>query len=173
MRRQELIAAARKVSRRDMRARKDARFLRAMGVFQRVGLLHGNMGINPLPGSLALSDVLWAGRFEPRFFELIPAVLIKKPALVRLDTEIPDDLEQVLAHLRKNEVPPDFRGLPGSDIARWVPLVGHRNKTPTQPKTFRFRRGDTELLRELATRLDTTETEVVRAGLRALHRELG
>jgi hypothetical protein len=130
------------------------------------------MGIETLPGSVALSDVLWAGRHEPRFFELVPAVLIKKPSLVHVDTDIPADLGRVLAALRKNETPPDFRGLPGSDLLRWVPRIGHRNKTPTRAKTFRLRQQDVKLLKELALKLDATETDVVRAGLRALCREV-
>lgn len=171
MNRRQIVVAAKKASRRDARARRDPRFLRAMGVFLRAGLLHGNMGIEPLRGSVALSDVLWAGRHEPRFFELLPAVLIKKPGLVRSDTDIPADLGRVLAALRKNETPPDFRGLPGRHLKRWVPRLGHRNKTPTRSKTFRLRQQDVELLEELALKLHATETDVVRAGLRALCRE--
>ncbi len=172
MNRKQIVLAARKAAARDARARRDARFSRAMGVFKRAGLLHDNTGIEPLRGPVALSDVLWAGRYEPRFFELLPAVLVKKPSLVHLDRAVPADLRRVLTALRKNEMPPDFRGVPGDDLLRWVPHVGHRNKTPARSKTFRLRQQDLKLLEELAQKLDATETDVVRAGLRALHQDM-
>lgn len=116
---------------------------------------------------MALEDVLWAGKLEPRVLELLPAVLIKKPSMIEIAT-IPRDLEVVLDKLRRNEVPPDFRGIPGEKLQEWVPRVGHKGKLPTQLKAFRFRKEDVELLEELAGARDLTETDVVRAGLRSL-----
>ena len=114
-----------------------------------------------------MKDVLWAGKVEPRLLELLPAVLIKKPSLVRVD-KLPKDLAAVVGKLRRNEVPPDFRGIVGSKLAEWVPRIGHKAKLPTRLKAFRLRKDDVDLLQALAKARNLTETDVIRAGLRAL-----
>ena len=68
-------------------------------------------------------------------------------------------------------LPPDFRGLPGADIARWVPLIGHKNKRPSQLRSFRLQADDVELLDELSSSLGISQTDAVRRGLRALARQ--
>ena len=65
-------------------------------------------------------------------------------------------------------VPNAFRGIPGSDVHRWLSRVGRRGKIPARLKAFRFTPEDQRLLAHLAAKLDVTETEVVRRGLRAL-----
>ena len=169
MKREELVAAAKKRARRDARARRDPRYLRAMGVFIHAGLLATNADISTVRGPVALKDVLWAGAVEPRLLELLPAVLVKRPALVAAG-ELPEDLERVVHSLRHNEIPEAFRGIPGKKLAAWVPRVGHRGKLPTLLKSFRFHPDDVALLRRLAAAKGTSETEVVRSALRALER---
>lgn len=163
----DVIAAAKRRARADARARRDERYLAAMGTFVHAGLLSTNADLEPVPGPVLLSHVLWAGRVEPRLLELLPAVLVKRPSVVSVD-EMPHDLEGVVWSLRHNEVPEDFRGIPGKKVAAWVPRVGHRNKLPTVLKSFRLRAEDVELLRELARARGVSETQVIRAGLRAL-----
>lgn len=167
MNRAQLVQAAKKRARRDARGREDARYQSAMGVFIGAGLLDTNAEITARRGPVELSDVLWAGQLEPRLLELLPAVLIKRPALLRCQ-ELPPDLQSVVHALKKNCLPPDFRGLPGKSLAQWVPRLGHRNKLPTQLKSFRLRPEDIQLLSELAKERGFSETDVVRAGLRAL-----
>jgi hypothetical protein len=53
-------------------------------------------------------------------------------------------------------------------LKEWIPRVGHKGKLPTQLKAFRFRKEDVDLLEELAAERGLTETDVIRAGLRAL-----
>jgi hypothetical protein len=63
--------------------------------------------------------------------------MIKKPAMIEYET-LPLDLARVLDQLRRNETPPDFRGVPGKKLQEWLPRVGHKGKLPTQLKAFRF-----------------------------------
>jgi hypothetical protein len=138
-----------------------------VGVFVHAKLLTTNIKVEPRKGPLALEDVLWAGRLEPRLLELLPAVMIKKPSMIEYG-KVPPDLERVLDQLRHNETPPDFRGIPGGKLQEWIPRVGHKGKLPTQLKAFRFKKEDVDLLEELAAERGITETDVIRAGLRAL-----
>lgn len=165
----ELQRKAQRKQKRMARLRRDPRYLAAIGAFVHARLLSTNANIEPKKGPVALGDVLWAGKIEPRLLELLPAVMLKKPSLIRdEDCMIPRDLGEVVEHLRRNETPPDFRGIPGEKLQEWVPRVGHKGKLPTQLKAFRFRKEDIDLLEELAADHELTETDVVRAGLRAL-----
>ncbi len=152
------------------RLRRDPRYLEALGAFLHAKLISTNVDVQPVKGPVALKDVLWAGRLEPRLLELLPAVMIKKPAMIEYKT-LPLDLARVLDQLRRNETPPDFRGVPGKKLQEWLPRVGHKGKLPTQLKAFRFRKEDVDLLEEIARAHDLSETDVVRAGLRALARQ--
>jgi len=82
--------------------------------------------------------------------------------------DLPDDLRRVVARLRRNVVPEDFRGIRGAEIYRCLPRVGRRNKFPSRPKSFRFKPEDVRLLEHLSHKLGISETDVVRRGLRAL-----
>jgi hypothetical protein len=163
----ELQRKAQQKQKRLARLRRDPRYRAALGAFLHAKLLTTNVDVTPVKGPVALKDVLWAGRLEPRLLELLPAVMIKKPAMIEYET-LPLDLGRVLDQLRRNETPPDFRGVPGKKLKEWLPRVGHKGKLPTKLKAFRFRKEDVDLLDEIARARGLSETDVVRAGLRAL-----
>lgn len=163
----ELRRKAQRKQRRLERLRRDPRYRHVLGAFARAKLITTNVDVEPMKGPVALKDVLWAGKLEPRLLELLPAVMIKKPSMVE-HGRIPPDLQRVLDQLGQNETPPDFRGIPGKKLQEWIPRVGHKGKLPTQLKAFRFKKEDVELIEQLAAERGLTETDVVRAGLRAL-----
>lgn len=163
----ELQRKAQQKQKRLARLRRDPRYCGVLGAFVHAKLITTNVDVEPRKGPIALKDVLWAGRLEPRLLELLPAVMIKKPSMVEFD-RIPHDLARVLDQLRHNEIPPDFRGIPGVKLLEWIPRVGQKGKLPTQLKAFRLRKEDVDLLQEIAAARGLTETDVVRAGLRAL-----
>lgn len=148
--------------------RRDPRYERVLGKLRQAGLLHTNFPVPAQRGPLAIEDALWAGELEPRVLELLPALIVKKPALFESVGQLPADLDAAVRSLRRNETPAPFRGIPGEDLLRWLPSVGHRGKVPTRTKPFRLRTDDLMLLQELAEQLGVTETEVVRRGLRQL-----
>jgi hypothetical protein len=163
----ELRRKAQRKQRRLARLRRDQRYREVLGAFVHAKLITTNDEVEPRKGPVALKAILWAGRLEPRLLELLPAVMIKKPSMVEY-SKIPPDLDRVLDQLRHNETPSDFRGIPGTKVQEWIPRVGHKGKLPTQLKAFRFRKEDVDLLEELAAERCLTETDVIRAGLRAL-----
>src|SRR5690606_35624592 len=148
------------------RLRRDPRYREVIGVFVNAKLLTTNIEVEPRKRPVTLEEVLWAGGLEPRLLELLPAVMIKKPTMIEYG-KVPPDLDRVLDQLRHNEMPRDFRGIPGEKLLEWIPRIGQKGKLPTQLKAFRFRKEDVDLLEQIATKRGLTETDVVRAGLRA------
>jgi hypothetical protein len=163
----ELRRKAQQKQKRLERLRRDPRYREVIGVFVNAKLLTTNIEVEPRKGPVTLEDVLWAGRLEPRLLELLPAVMIKKPSMIEYG-KVPPDLDRVLDQLRHNQTPRDFRGIPGEKLQEWIPRIGQKGKLPTQLKAFRFRKEDVDLLEQIATKRGLTETDVVRAGLRAL-----
>lgn len=150
------------------RRRRDARYERTLGRFVDAGLLTTNQAVPRHREPLRVDDVLWAGEAEPRFLELLPALLVKRPSMFVQRGELPEDLRRVVRHLRRNIVPEDFRGIRGEDIYRWLPRVGQKDKFPARPKSFRLKPEDVRLLEHLSHEFGISETDVIRRGLRAL-----
>ncbi len=150
------------------RRARDARFLEVMGRFVHDGLLVSNRNHRAHKHRLHVSDVLWAGELEPRLLELLPALVVKRPAMFVDTNDLPADLDDAVRSLKRDFIPNDFRGIPGADVHRWLRRVGHRGKAPSRLKSFRFTPSDQRLLEQLSEKLGISETEVVRRALRTL-----
>lgn len=163
---EDLKARARKRLRAIERLEATPRFSKIIGRYVAAGVLATNYPIQLNRKPMQIDDVLWAGKLEPRLLELLPALIVKKPSLFVDITHLPPDLAAVVEALRRNEVPPDFRNLPGKGLYQWLPRVGHKGKVPGRLKAFRFGAADLILLDELQRRLGVSQMEVLR---RALH----
>ena len=150
------------------RRRRDPRYRRVLGRLVGLGLLTTNEAVPKARGQLDVADALWAAEVEPRIAELLPALLLRRPALFVDASALPRDLAEVVAALRRNQVPPDFRGVPGEKLHRWVGSVGRKSGPPSRLKAFRLQSSDIDLLERLRDELGITETAVLRRGLRAL-----
>jgi hypothetical protein len=139
-----------------------------LGRYVAAGLLQTNEDVVPHREPLRVADVLWAGETEPRLLELLPALIVKKPALFVDLRELPDDLDAAVHALRRNRTPEAFRGIDGAAQLKWLPHVGHKRKLPSQLKTFRMQRDDLELLAHLQRELGGSQMTVLRRALRAL-----
>jgi hypothetical protein len=153
------------------RRRGDPRYRRILGRFKSAGLLTTNFDVPENRKPIAIGDALWAGDLEPRILELLPALIVKKPSLFVDTADLPKDLAAAVQALRRNETPDTFRGIPGRDVAKWLPRVGHQGKRPTRLKCFRFTVEDLVLLRVLSREHGLSETETIRHALRSLARE--
>ncbi|HKO47630.1 MAG TPA: hypothetical protein VJV79_07900 [Polyangiaceae bacterium] len=164
----ELVARARARYAKIQRQRRDPRYRRVVGRLIGAGLLSTNDGTIPHRNAIGVADALWAGELEPRILELLPALLIKRPSLFEDATVLPDDLAHVVRALRRAEVPPDFRGISGADLARWLPRLGRSGTVPSRLRCFRFSADESRLLSQLGRELHTTEVAVLRRALREL-----
>jgi hypothetical protein len=163
-----LVERARARHAKIQRQRRDPRYRRVLGRFVSAGLLSTNEPTKPYGGPIRVADALWAGELEPRILELLPALLIKKPSFFEGRAELPDDLAQVVRSLRRAEVPMEFRGISGPDLARWLPRLGRSGAAPSRLRCFRFSAEESRLLSQLSRELGTTETAVLRRALREL-----
>lgn len=168
--RNELQAAARKRHQTLRRKQCDPRFKKVMGRFVAARLLTTNIeGIRPHDKPVPLEDALWAGTVEPRIMELLPAVLVKKPGLLRLPKDPPEDVAEVMHAIRHGKKAPSFRGVPPDQYLPWVTEVGRKGKSPSVLKSFRFRHEDVLRLARLRKSLPArSDTEVVRLALELL-----
>jgi hypothetical protein len=94
--------------------------------------------------------------------------VLKKPAFFSDKAALPEDLTLVIRALRRGEVPQEFRGIPGADLARWLPRLGRSGTVPSRLRCFRFSADDSRLLAQLSRELGTTEIAVLRRALREL-----
>ena len=150
------------------RQRRSSRYRRVLGRFVGAGLLTTNEQTTPHRTAIRVADALWAGEVEPRILELLPALVLKKPSFFENATALPDDLAEVIRVLRRTEIPGDFRGIPGEDVARWVPRIGRLGTVPSRLRCFRLSAEDSRLLAQVSHQLGTTEVAVLRRALRAL-----
>ena len=149
------------------KARESLRFKRVIGRLMRAKLLQIQASIPLYSGKLSINDYIWAAQFEPRIFELLPALVIKKPSLFKDMENCPKDLEQIVKDIKNGQAAVDYKGIPAKNYLRWVLLVGHRGREASQLKSFRFTSSDSELLHFLSLK-GYCEIGAVREGLRLL-----
>jgi len=144
--------------------RNNPRFVRTVGKLVAAHLLESNT-VKPFKGTVTLDDALWAGQFEPRILELIPAIVLKKNKLFKLRGAYPDDLQDVIKRITHGEEPVQFRGVEPRLYLQWIERIGHRGKSPALLKTFRFSSDDVKLLREIKNKTALKEIEIIRNAL--------
>jgi hypothetical protein len=164
----ELRRRARRKLRAIQRRRRDQRYVRVLGRLAEAGYVITHQAVARHREPLEVAEVLWAGEIEPRFLELLPALLVKQPSLFVDVQRLPADLEFVVRKLRRNVEPEAFRGISGDRLLHWLSQVGRTRGAPARLKSFRLRADDLRLLKALSERLGVSETEVVRRGIRAL-----
>lgn len=144
--------------------RSDPRYIKTIGKLVAAHLLE-SPPIKSFKGEVSLNDALWAGQFEPRILELIPAIVLKKNKLFKLKDAYPDDLQDVIKRITHGDEPVQFRGVEPRLYLQWVERVGHKGKTPTLLKTFRFSSDDVKLMNEIKNKTDLKEIEIIRNAL--------
>ena len=149
------------------KGRESPRFKKVIGRLMRAKLFQAQDGVQLYSGKLSIKDYIWVGNFEPRIFELLPALVIKKPSLFEDLENCPDDLVQIVKEIRSGQATTDYHGISPRNYLRWVPLVGHKGREASQLKSFRFSSSDSELLHFLNLK-GYSEIGAVREGLRLL-----
>lgn len=163
MNREELIKRAKKKVKILAAQWADPRYLKTLGKLKSAGLIEAP-NIIPYRGMVFLEDALWAAQLEPRIYELLPAIIIKKKKLFAF-MNLPDDLKNVIQEIIAGSPKTPFRGVSPKEYGRWVPLIGRQGAYPSQLKSFRFRKKDLEAMQFLQDRLRVSQVEVLRMGL--------
>lgn len=163
----ELIRKAKIQYAKIAKGRESPRFKKVIGRLMGAKLLQGQAEVQLYSGKLSIKDYIWAGHFEPRIFELLPALVIKKPSLFEDLENCPEDLDEVVKEIRGGQAIKDYHGISPRNYLRWVPLVGHKGRQASQLKSFRFSSSDSEILHFLSSK-GYSEIGAVREGLRLL-----
>lgn len=154
------------------KSRQSPRFQKVVGRLIKAKLFQAVSGIPKYSGKLTISDCIWAGIYEPRILELLPALVIKKPSLFKDLETCPDDLEQIIKDIKNGQAKNEYHGIPAKNYIRWLPLVGHKGKEASILKSFRFSSNDCRILNFLIAN-GYSEVGAVREGLRLLVETLG
>ncbi|QQR88916.1 MAG: hypothetical protein IPJ88_11880 [Myxococcales bacterium] len=146
---------------------RDRRFVRVVGKLIDLGLLDTTMlHIGTYRGKIKLDDALWAGQYEMRILELLPALVMKKPGIFYGTLTLAKDLEAVCKAIRAGKTAPSFRGVAAEDYMQWITRVGHRGKMPSVLKSFRFSQSDLEKLHALKSAIGAkSDTDTLRYSL--------
>jgi len=161
-----IVERARRLRASLRRARRDPRYQRVLGRLLAASVLDTTEDIEPHRIPITIEDALWAGRLEPRILELLPALIIKRPSLFVTIEHLPEDLRDAVAAVGRNREPDDFRGVPGADLLRWLPLVGRKNRVSSQLRSYRMYTQDLDLLDRLSRTLGISQTAVMRRALK-------
>ncbi len=135
-------------------------------------LIHNN-ALQPTEGyhahrtKIKIKDCLWAAQIEPRIYEVLPALILKKPGIFEDLGECPPELKKLLLEIRNAKATRSFHGIPARDYLRWIPHFGHEGVKASCLKSFRLSQDDLAMLHAL-TACGYSEIGAIRAGLKLL-----
>lgn len=90
----------------------------AAGWLVHLGILKTNY-LKPILRVAKLTEFLEAGEAEPRIFEVLPALMFHLPDAVRIDCEIPPELQKGLDAMKNNREIGTFYKMPWRGAERW------------------------------------------------------
>ncbi len=143
------------------------RFKKIVGRLIQCKVFQPKLGIPKNTKKIYIKDCLWAGQYEARILEVLPALIIKKPSLFVDIENCPIEIKDLIKDIRKGKSLKNFRGIPPEQYLRWIPLVGHKGREAAQLKSFRFLQEDLVVLNAL-TQHGYSEIGAVREGLKLL-----
>ena len=168
MKRDELLKKFQAKARTLVAAKRKARFRYVVGKLKRAKLLDAP-GIPEYGGPIEIEDVLWAGTFEPRILEVLPALITTRPKYLRI-YQMPEDLRQVLDGIRIGNICLPFRGISPKEYSKWLPREGRGS---ARLKTFRMHQDEIQQLKRLRIALGLrSDAEVLRQALYRLQQSI-
>lgn len=159
-----LIEKAKKRAKRLARLRQDPRFLKTMGKLKRAKLLEAG-DVPEYRGIVFLEDALWAAQLEPRIYELLPAIILRRPQFFSFFI-LPKDLEQAVNGLKTGHPKTPYQDIEPKDYKKWHAFVGRKKEIPKIMKTLRLSQEDINTLKELAEKKHMSATQIIRDALK-------
>lgn len=153
------------------RHRKSRRFKRVISFLIQAKVFQKRLDIEKYKEKPSIKDYIWAGKYETRIYEVLPALVLKKPSIFNDLENAPEDLKQTVRQIRKGKDYVIFRKVEPKAYLKWIPIVGHKGREASLLKSFRFQQNDLKILHILKTH-GYSETEAIREGLKALMKNL-
>jgi len=144
--------------------RKDPRYLKTMGKLKLAGLLD----VRDIPdyrGQIFLNDALWAAELEPRVYELLPAIIARRPKFF-VFFELPEDLGHVVKEIKRGHPVTPYQGIAPEKYNQWISFVGRKPTAPKVMKAFRLGLEEMSILKRLSERMSKSQTHVLSEALR-------
>lgn len=116
---------------------------------------------------IAVIDILWAMKYEPRILEVFPAAYIHfKSKFIGVD-KIPSNLNKIIEMISKGEANgEDYKGIRYEDMKRWanISLKDTRTKPINEQKklvSFKFEQSTLDKLMNLSLAKGISKTQVL------------
>jgi DNA-binding XRE family transcriptional regulator len=117
---QDLINLAKQQTEQDAAQKQEDYYTKTIAWFHYLGLIRHNK-IAPQRCVVTLKDALNAGRLEPRVLELLPAIMVVLPKVLKFKkSEIPKDLATQIELIRKRKPTQNFRGIEPWNYLHWL-----------------------------------------------------
>jgi hypothetical protein len=149
----DIIDKIKQAAKRDVKKRRDPRYLQTMTFLTRKGLLKTNQNFDVHRPRIDANDAVWAGvHVEPRIIEVLPAAILHFPKTFTGLDALPKTLIEILYLIQEDATEgPDFHGIEFNKMKFWanIQLKDKRtkpNQEKRQPRTFRLR---PEILKKL------------------------
>ena len=164
MENKKLIKKAKYKVKRLQKLRQDPRYLKTLGKLKRAGFLD----VRDVPeycGQVFLQDALWAAELEPRVYELLPAILVRRPKFFAF-LKLPDELANIVREIRAGHPKTPYQGIMPEKYYRWVSFVGRKPANQNIMKSFRLSQVDLEILGQLSKETSQSQTQILRQALK-------
>jgi len=166
----KLIEKAKRKLRALQKLRNDPRYLKTIGKLKLAGLLDVR-GIPGYRGQIFLHDALWAAELEPRVYELLPAIIARRPKFF-VFFQLPEDLARVVKEIKRGHPETSYQGVTPEKYNQWVSLVGRKPTTPKVMKAFRLGQEEMNILKRLSERMSKSQVYVLSEALRVYEKQI-
>ncbi len=146
------------------RLRKDPRYLKTMGKLKQAGFLD----VRDIPeyrGQIFLEEALWAAELEPRIYELLPAIIARRPKFFAF-LKLPEDLDIVVKEVKQGHPVTPYQGISPEKYSQWFLFVARRPIVPKILKAFRLDLDDLKILNRLSLKTSKSQAQILRLALR-------
>lgn len=165
----KLIEKAQRKVKRLQKLRQDTRYLKTIGKLRREGFLD----VRDVPeyrGQVFLQDALWAAELEPRIYELLPAIIARRPTFFTF-MKLPDDLDRVVKEIKAGRPVTPYQDIAPEKYNRWVSFVGGEKRTKIM-RSFRMDAEDLEILEKYSKKASVSQVEILHRALRGYVKNL-
>jgi hypothetical protein len=166
----KLIEKAKRKLKALQKLRKDPRYLKTIGKLKLAGLLD----VRDIPeyrGQIFLEDAIWAAELEPRIYEILPAIIARRPRFFTF-FQLPGDLDRAVKEIKRGNPVTSYQGVAPEKYNQWSSFVGRKTTAPKVMKAFRLGLEDLSLLKKLSDKTSKSQTEILSEALREYGRRI-
>lgn len=171
MTKEEILEKAKQKARHLEKLRQDARYLKTIGKLKREGLLDVR-DLSAYRGQVFLEDALWVAQLEPRIYELLPAIVARRPKFF-VFLKLPEDLRTVVQEIKRGYAKTPYHEVAPEKYSRWVSFVGRKPGPVKVMRAFRLHLEDVAVLSSLSKKTHQSQSQVLHQALMDYAKRIG